>query len=123
MNVKWRNLSLLAMALWFSATAVVPSLYSWPLTINVPASRRFLIWFDTDRMEYGNRNWRWWGMEAVDGKVTVPKKTNDRQLRPDRNIPTPEDHPLSTRDAAAHGAYPYRLLQLRVPFDTHNSYN
>ncbi|MEM7134205.1 MAG: reductive dehalogenase [Chloroflexota bacterium] len=60
------------------------------LAVNVPASHRFLIWFD-DLMEYGNRNWAWkwwWDLETVDGKVTQPKKTNDRQLRPDRNIPT-----------------------------------
>ena len=59
------------------------------LAMNVPASRRFLIWFD-DLMEYGNRNplWKWWfDIEYKGDKIVAAEKTNQRDLRPDRPIP------------------------------------
>lgn len=59
------------------------------LAIHVPASHKFLIWLD-DVLGYGKRNiiWKWWlDLEWRDGKYVRPKKTNERDLRPNRPIP------------------------------------
>lgn len=58
------------------------------LAMNAPFTHRFLIWLD-DALEYGNRNpvWKWWfDFEKRDGKIQPAKKTNQRDLRPDRSI-------------------------------------
>ena len=60
------------------------------LAINVPASHKLLIWLD-DALDYGQRvtEWNWWfDFEWVDGKLVRPKKTNKRDLRPNRTAPT-----------------------------------
>ena len=60
------------------------------LAINVPASHKLLIWLD-DALDYGQRvkAWNWWfDFEWVDGKLIRPKKTNTRDLRPERTAPT-----------------------------------
>lgn len=64
------------LALWFA--------------IHVPASHKFLIWLD-DALDYGQRikEWNWWfDLEWRDGKLQKPRKTNARDLRPDRQPPT-----------------------------------
>ncbi len=64
------------LALWFA--------------INVPASHKFLIWLD-DALDYGKRvsdwNW-WWNHEWRGEQIETPKKTNERDLRPDRTAPS-----------------------------------
>ncbi|MGB1250735.1 MAG: reductive dehalogenase [Candidatus Promineifilaceae bacterium] len=60
------------------------------LAINVPASHKLLIWLD-DALDYGQRvaDWKWWiDLEWVDGRLVRPKKTNKRNLRPERSAPT-----------------------------------
>jgi reductive dehalogenase len=59
------------------------------LAIRVPPLRRLLIWLD-DALKFGRRIpvWNWWfDLEERDGKVATPKKTNRRDLRPDRTKP------------------------------------
>jgi ferredoxin len=59
------------------------------LAINVPPLRKFLIWLD-DALEYGKRVpvWKWWfDLEKRDGKIVKPEKTNQRDLRRDRQPP------------------------------------
>ncbi len=64
------------LALWFA--------------INVPASHKFLIWLD-DALDYGKRvadwNW-WWNHEWRGEQIESPKKTNERDLRPERTAPS-----------------------------------
>ena len=60
------------------------------LAMNVSAAHKLLIWLD-DVLDYGQRvaDWRWWfDLEWVDGKLVRPKKTNERDLRPERSAPT-----------------------------------
>ncbi len=64
------------LALWFA--------------INVPASHKFLVWLD-DKLDFGGRTapWRWWlDLEWRDGRLQRAAKTNERELRPSRKIPT-----------------------------------
>jgi reductive dehalogenase len=59
------------------------------LAIHVPASHKLLIWLD-DALEYGKLNpaWKWWlDLEKRDDKLIRPKKTNRRDLRPNRPVP------------------------------------
>ena len=60
------------------------------LAMHVSASHKLLIWLD-DVLEYGQRvtDWRWWfDLEWVDSKLVRPKRTNERDLRPERKAPT-----------------------------------
>ena len=60
------------------------------LAIHVPASRKFLIWLD-DKLDFGGRNkaWKWWlDLEWRAGRLQQPPKTNQRDLRPERKVPT-----------------------------------
>lgn len=80
------------------------------LVIHVPALRRLFIWLD-DALEYGNRErvWKWWlDLEFRDGILRRPAKTNQRNLRRDRQPPRrqtialypPDTHPPpGSRDA------------------------
>ena len=59
------------------------------LAINVPASHRFLIWLD-DLLDYGQRitEWKWWlDLEWLNERFVQPKKSNQRDLRPERQAP------------------------------------
>lgn len=59
------------------------------MAINWSFTHKFLIWLD-DALGYGERApiWKWWqDIEWVDGKFQRPKKTNERDLRPDKGAP------------------------------------
>ena len=59
------------------------------LAMHVPASHKLLIWLD-DKLGFGSRtnDWKWWwDLEWKDGRIQRPKKTNNRDLRPERKAP------------------------------------
>lgn len=73
----------------FSKEGLMQHRWALWLAINVTASHKFLIWLD-DALGYGSqvreRRW-WWDLVMSKGKYIKPKKTNDRQLRPERVAP------------------------------------
>ncbi len=90
------------------------------IAIHVPALRRVLVWLD-DALEYGKRNlvWKWWlDLESRDGKIVRPAKTNQRNLRRDRQPPRRQIIPLYPADThpppASHAAHPVDRLAARA---------
>ncbi|MEM7115086.1 MAG: Fe-S protein, partial [Chloroflexota bacterium] len=80
--------------------------------INVPASHKFLIWLD-DALDYGQRakEWRWWfDLEWRDGKLQKPRKTNERDLRPERQPPA------KTKNVTFYGINTAPPPDLKEPF-------
>jgi len=63
------------------------------LAMHVPASHRLLIRLD-DWLGHGRRRtaWKWWwDLEWRDGRLQHPAKTNQRDLRPQRQPPPRQD--------------------------------
>ena len=57
--------------------------------IKLPFTRRFLIWLD-DALKYGRRNpvKKWWlDLEAVNGRLVAPQRTNERDLDLGKKMP------------------------------------
>ena len=84
------------------------------LAMHVPASHKLLIWLD-DKLGFGERvsEWKWWlDLEWRNGRLTHAAKTNERNLRPERQPPKRQDitfYPLeSVPPPDAHEPVPTR---------------
>ena len=65
------------------------------LAIKLPFTRKFFAWMD-DFVGNGNQNetHRWWfDLDNDNGKIVVPKATNEKGIRPDK--PIPKNHRVS----------------------------
>ncbi len=79
---------------WNNEGIMVYRLAVW-LAIKLPFTRKFFAWMD-DFVGNGNQNetHRWWfDLDNDNGKIVVPKATNEKGIRPDK--PIPKNHRVS----------------------------
>ena len=99
----------------FNKEGLLQHRFALSLAMNYPASHKFLIWLD-DALDYGQRvtEWKWWfDFEWREGKLQRPRKTNERDLRPERTAPIKEKNVtfygiLNSPPPDAKGAVPIR---------------